>query len=115
MPKAEPEEVQVLRSLPRVGLGEAAEGLDAVKGFLERFGYLEARPGPAAAATPPEQETLDDAMSVALARYQAMQGLPASGIFDEDTREMMARSRCLLPGARAPTTCRSPSRLRPSI
>jgi hypothetical protein len=95
-------EVQKLASLPTVGLGESLDGLETVKGFLARFGYLpEGKPS----------AFFDEATSIAMLRYQAMHGLVLSGVFDEATREMMSKARCGFPdidpasGVAFSTTC----------
>ena len=119
MSEATPDAVQRLMALPTVGLDETADGFDVVKGFLTRFGYL---PDTAGAATSGgdvgtagvEDESanvLDEVTSMALAEYQTQHGLPASGIFDEATREMASRARCGFPdvvasaGPEFSTTC----------
>ena len=113
MPKQIPQEVQKLRSLPLLGLGEAAEGFETVKGFLERFGYL-AQPQQAPdrrSRAPRRSASLDESTSMALLKYQAMHTLPLSGEFDELTRSMMSRARCGFPdidpatGVAFSTTC----------
>jgi Matrixin len=113
MPKQIPQEVQKLRSMPLLGLGEAAEGFETVKGFLERFGYL-AQPQQAPdrrSRAPRRSASLDESTSMALLKYQAMHTLPLSGQFDELTRSMMSRARCGFPdidpatGVAFSTTC----------
>ena len=91
--KRVPQEKRKLASLTTVGLGESLEGFETVKGFLVRFGYLRADVPRSALRSP----LLDEATSTAMVKYQAMHGLPLSGVFDEATREMMSRSRCSLP------------------
>jgi hypothetical protein len=91
-------DVQTLVSLPTVQLGESADGFETIKGFLTRFGYL-GHPKPRAAAPADRRSTdlLDETTSIALVKYQAIHGLPLSGVFDEGTREMMSRARCGFP------------------
>ena len=89
MNKRIPQEVQKLEMLPKVEVGESVEGFDTVKKFLARFGYL----GTDVRST----KILDETTSTALVRYQAMHGLPLSGVFDEATKEMMMRARCGFP------------------
>jgi hypothetical protein len=89
MEKQVPQEAQKLALLPTVRVGESSEGFETVQGFLARFGYLSAegqRPA-----------LLDEATSTAIVKYQAMHGLPLSGVFDETTKEMMTRARCGFP------------------
>ena len=119
MSEAVPDAVQRLMALPTVGLDETADGFDVVKGFLTRFGYLPDTAGAAASGGEAgtagvEDESanvLDEATSMALAQYQTQHGLPASGIFDDATREMASRARCGFPdvvasaGPEFSTTC----------
>src|SRR5215212_477075 len=92
MAKPVPQEVQKLASLPTAVLGEFVEGFETVKGFLDRFGYFGYL-----GAEVRRSELLDEATSTALVRYQQMHGLPLTGLFDEATRDMMARARCGFP------------------
>lgn len=93
-----------LARVPLASLEEAPEGFATVQSFLSRFGYLPGE-GPAgrlgalgaAGETPVDVGTLDAGTSSALAQYQSFHGLAVTGIFDEATREMMSRVRCLLP------------------
>jgi hypothetical protein len=85
-------------------LEEAPEGFGAVQEFLGRFGYLtdDSRipgtgPDGGKDITAKVTGVLDSDTSTALASYQSFHGLSASGVFDEQTREMMTRSRCALP------------------
>ena len=108
MSEAIPDAVQRLMALPTVGLDETADGFDVVKGFLTRFGYLPDTAGGAASGGEAgtagvEDESanvLDEVTSMALAQYQTQHGLPASGIFDEATREMASRAALRLPRRR---------------
>ncbi|MGW2050294.1 matrixin family metalloprotease [Streptomyces sp. NPDC001858] len=86
--------------LPTVDVGEKADGLEAVQGYLSRFGYL------------PDSRTtsmVDMATSSALKKYQEFNGIPATGAFDERTRTLMTQSRCgmadLRDGVEFATTC----------
>ena len=102
MAKETPEELQTLASIPPVGLGESADGIETVKHFLARFGYLAEAPPAADAAAADESYrrsamVLDDTTSVALARYQRMHALPSTGLFDEQTKQVMSMSRCGFP------------------
>lgn len=85
-----PEQPAGILAVPTATLGEAPEGFDAVHSFLQRFGYLDDER--AASLT----SGLDDVTSSALALYQEFHGLTPTGLFDEDTREMMSRPRCAL-------------------
>ncbi len=83
---------------------EAPEGFNAVQEFLGRFGYLTddskiPSTGPEGGKDIAAKVTgvLDSDTSTALASYQHFHGLSPTGLFDESTREMMTRSRCLLP------------------
>ncbi|HKQ74079.1 MAG TPA: RICIN domain-containing protein [Blastocatellia bacterium] len=89
--KRVPQQSRKLASLPTVRSGESVEGFETVKEFLERFGYMDA------GAVARRSIVLDEPTSTAIVKYQAMHGLPLSGVFDEATREMMSRSRCALP------------------
>lgn len=93
MSNSSPENGNSLSSLPTVGLGESAEGFESVKDFLARFGYLAEAPQTEEAPS----SALEDETSLALAQYQTMHGLTPTGLFDENTREMMSRKRCTLP------------------
>jgi hypothetical protein len=101
--KRVPQQAQKLASLPTVGLGESSEGFETVKDFLVRFGYL--------GAGVQRSTLLDESTSTAMVRYQAMHGLPLSGVFDDSTRAMMSRARCGFPdidpasGVAFSTTC----------
>ena len=101
MQKRVPKEVQRLATLPTVALGESAEGFETVKGFLARFGYFKTREPStqegARATASQLAPTLDESTSIALVKYQAMHGLPLTGVFDHATREMMSRARCGFP------------------
>jgi hypothetical protein len=98
MQKKVPQAAQRLASLPTAGLGDSFEGVEAVKTFLARFGYLPADGQQAEdLGRAPSANVLDDDTSAALAKYQTIHGLPVSGIFDEATREMMSRARCGFP------------------
>ena len=92
MMKRVPQEPQKLASLPTVELGESSEGFETVKEFLARFGYL----GADVADVRPTK-LLDESTSIAIVKYQAMHGLPLSGVFDEATKNMMTRARCGFP------------------
>ena len=78
MPRNFSQEQQTLNALPNVGVEEHADGVTTVKAFLARYGYLDAtiRPEATAAET---ANVLDQDTSLALARYQAFQGLPPTG------------------------------------
>lgn len=95
---------ETIAALPTVGLGDSVGKFDVVKTFLARFGYLAEPP----AVGTPTAADLDDGTAVALASYQTMHGLPATGIFDEPTRDMMSLARCGFPDVLGPaftTTC----------
>ena len=94
--KGEPAGVAELAALPVTTLDEAPEGFGRVQDFLRRFGYLEERK-PVEDVVAAAAASLDVDTSSALTRYQDFHGLPLTGLFDEATREMMTRSRCLLP------------------
>ena len=113
-----PDAVQRMMALPVVGLDEAADDFDVVKGFLTRFGYLPDTAGAAASGEAgtvgvedESADVLDEVTSMALAQYQTQHGLPATGIFDDATREMASRARCGFPdvvvsaGPEFSTTC----------
>ncbi|MFE1453393.1 matrixin family metalloprotease [Streptomyces olivaceoviridis] len=89
-----------IEKLPPVGIGEKAEGLEAVQDFLFRFGYLSDRH---------PTGTLDETTSSALRKYQDFRGIPVTGAFDELTRVFMGTPRCALPdldkGARFQVNC----------
>lgn len=106
-PKRPPQPFDGIVKVVDTNLGEAPESFDLVQDYLRRFGYLTEKPEAEEAAV---AGTLDVDTSTALAEYQAFHGLPATGIFDAATREMMTRSRCLLPdpqlvGPTFSTTC----------
>jgi hypothetical protein len=93
-----------IAKLDETRLDDAPAGFVRVQEFLRRFGYLTddstvagAKDFGAKDAVAKLTGTLDGDTSGALARYQHFHGLPATGIFDAATREMMTRSRCLLP------------------
>ena len=94
--KGEPAGVAELAALPVTTLDEAPEGFGRVQDFLRRFGYLD-EPKPVEDVAAAAAASLDVDTSSALTRYQDFHGLPLTGLFDEATREMMTRSRCLLP------------------
>ncbi|MGW3353724.1 RICIN domain-containing protein [Nonomuraea rubra] len=94
-------EQQTLNALPKLGLGDYANGFIAVKTFLARFGYVDETMRPRV-SDPETANVLDEDTSSQLARYQAFHGLNPSGIFDEATKEMMARPRCAVPDPVAP-------------
>lgn len=79
----------VLNSVAPTPKGEKNSGLENVQTFLQRFGYIEGD-----AAHPGE---LDDQTSVALEKYQSVNGLQPTGAFDEATRDQMTTHRCGLP------------------
>jgi hypothetical protein len=87
---------QKLKSIPAVKPGGSAQGFNAVKGFLSRFGYLNETEG-AQGLDAAGDGTLDTTTGMALLRYQAQHSLPLSGAFDEATREMMSKHRCGFP------------------
>ncbi len=68
--------------------GERSSELQHIQSFLDKLGYLS---GDYA------RGELDSATSVALAEYQQFSHLPATGEFDEATRDEMAKPRCGLP------------------
>ncbi|MDQ0791489.1 matrixin family metalloprotease [Streptomyces sp. B3I8] len=86
--------------LPTVDVGDTAKGLDAVQGFLSRFGYL-----------PKSHRTskVDETTSRALKKYQEFHGIATTGAFDEHTRTLMTQPRCamadLRDGIEFATTC----------
>jgi hypothetical protein len=69
--------------------GEANPALEAVQGFLQRFGYL--MPGSFHGGT------LDPVTAEALVLYQRRNGLAVTGVFDEQTRQRMTTRRCGMP------------------
>ncbi|MGR7025709.1 RICIN domain-containing protein [Geodermatophilus sp. URMC 62] len=88
-----PDMRETIAALPTVGVHDSVGKFDTVKTFLARFGYMERAPRASEAGA----DDLDDVTSLALATYQARHGLPATGVFDEQTREMMSRVRCGFP------------------
>jgi len=90
-----------VQSVPTLAKGESNPQFTLVHDFLKRFGYL-----PPTSVSGPQ---LDERVSSALALYQKRHGLPATGAFDEATRDMMAKPRCGLPdlfsGLKFNTTC----------
>ncbi|HEU5472615.1 MAG TPA: RICIN domain-containing protein [Actinophytocola sp.] len=94
----------VIAKVSDARMDEAPEGFDLVQEFLHRFGYLTddstvqgAASLGAKTAEAKISGVLDADTSTALSRYQDFHSLPATGIFDAATRDMMSRSRCLLP------------------
>ena len=83
------ESFPAIAAAPTMTLGEANPALEAVQGFLQRFGYLV--PGSF------QGGTLDDVTAGALALYQRRHRLAVTGVFDEQTRERMAAARCGMP------------------
>jgi hypothetical protein len=90
MAEKEPAQRAFILDLEPAGLGATGDTVTTVQEFLQRFGYVDEEQSVALAA-------MDDTTSTALARYQRFHALEPTGIFDEPTREMMSRSRCLLP------------------
>lgn len=78
--------VKAARSLAK---GQQDPGFEAVQDFLQRFGYLRANSF--------QISRLDDVTAEGLTRYQRQHGLPATGSFDDQTREMMTTHRCGMP------------------
>ncbi|MFI8521049.1 matrixin family metalloprotease [Streptomyces sp. NPDC085481] len=80
--------------------GERQDGFQYVQHFLEQFGYLPARSY--------EAGRLDDITALALARFQEHSALVTTGVFDEQTRDMMMMPRCGLVQAEATRATGSP-------
>ncbi len=84
--------VQAFREIARVEAanpGEGKAGIEHVQNFLVRFGYLE--------SDFRTSDVLDEETSAALTKYQAFQGLPSTGRFDDATRNQMTTGRCAFP------------------
>lgn len=79
-------------SVGPVAPGETDPGLTHVQDFLVRFGYL------VEGAFQPGE--LNKETSEALGKFQEFNSLPASGGFDEETKEQMTTPRCAMPDAR---------------
>jgi hypothetical protein len=91
-----------IASVPLASVGENPPAFDHVIDYLETFGYLPPTAGS-------ENEGMTDKVVQALSRFQEFASLPVVGIFDELTREAMAKSRCGLAdlqSAAFATTCR---------
>jgi hypothetical protein len=85
--------VEAFTELSAVGphrLGDRDPGLDRVREFLVRFGYL-----PRRSAGP--RGVLDEGLAAALRRYQERNAVLPTGEFDLPTRDAMTTARCALP------------------
>ena len=78
-----------IKVAPTLSKGQESSQFRSVQDFLQRFGYL--RPAGFRA------NQLDDSTAAALALYQRRHGLPATGVFDEQTRAQMTVHRCGMP------------------
>jgi hypothetical protein len=100
--KQPPQPFPQVAAVPTANLADAPAGFTGVQEFLHRFGYL-TEDSRVADAGPRTTGVLDAETSSALTRYQSFHGLPATGLFDEPTKEMMTRSRCQLPDQPQPS------------
>jgi hypothetical protein len=85
--------VEAFGDLAQVGpcrVGDQDPGLDRVRTFLVRFGYLPRR-------APRTPDLLDGELSTALRTYQERNAVPPTGEFVAATREAMTTARCALP------------------
>jgi hypothetical protein len=76
-----------IKEVPSLSRGDEEPGFEAVQEFLRRFGYLDVS----------AINRLDDPTAEALSRYQQFNSLPATGTFDDRTRERMTTHRCGMP------------------
>jgi hypothetical protein len=70
-------------------MGEQREGLARLKDYLSRFGYLPPQP-----SSSPFNDAFDEDLEAAIATYQRLFGLNATGELDEPTVEQMVAPRC---------------------
>lgn len=102
MASEQPEAFVEIAAVKATSKSGEEEGLSHVQDFLYRFGYTGEREAL-------KTGVLDDETSAALTKYQARQGLPSTGEFDEATRHQMTTARCAFPdmsaGVAFSTTC----------
>lgn len=89
MPQKTIEPFAAVKSARAISKGQEDPSFKPVQDFLLRFGYL--RPNSFKA------NELDDPTSEGLTRFQRQHGLPATGVFDNPTRDVMATHRCGMP------------------
>lgn len=87
-----------------LALGSNGTDVEAIQGYLKKFGYL--ADAPVAGAVAAESHTIvdsrpvaksgtfDDSTAAALRQFQIMAGIPVTGVFDEATKAMTAAPRC---------------------
>jgi hypothetical protein len=83
-------DVNRIRNLPPLRLGDSHPDLSEVKAYLKNFGYLTDIDSLTTAS-------LDGAARGALIRFQEQMGLERTGDVDSQTREVMSSPRCGLP------------------
>lgn len=79
----------LIAEVPPTARHEKSPGFEHIQRFLARFGYV--LPGTY------DEGLLDGVTSTALVKYQKFNRLPATGEFDEATRNEMTQSRCAMP------------------
>ena len=99
-----PQEKDYMPNVSGLALGAAGDAVQRLQAYLAKYGYLESpvvgsfgAPTELAEAPGYAKGTFDDATTQALRRFQEFNRLPATGVLDDATRDLMSRPRCGFP------------------